>query len=218
MAPKKILRFLFQVYEKTFVSWSEYLNKKPNRIPVPLNLFTIDQREGMASIGNDGFFPKIDYNQKMRGQLTCDFIFYARNIWNSFQTQLTSNDITDILISTDMIRLTANNDREQKRNQQPALVILPKTLNPKYSNLNNLQIASYLHLTCMHRDHIKLHSNDDQQIIKMCNPHLLSIHANDGFLLTKENKIHFNGLYIAFLTCLDLSLSTVRMQNNMHLP
>lgn len=163
-------------------------------------------------------------NDRYENDLICNFIYNARYIWNLIN-KLSSIDMTDILNKIDCFKILNN---EQKTSNEPlllkklpAMVLLPKLIDENFirePNLNSLQTNTYLQVSCIHREQIKLEGSEldenknelssSDNIILITKPHIL--HGKCLQLGKNDNaQISYQHLYMILITCLDLEKSTV---------
>jgi hypothetical protein len=194
------------VIQQQGFKWKTFLKDRPKNSPVPFDLFTSEQREGML----DKYFPT---SESSPYHLSCVHKLNPRCVWQSI-SQFTIKDLTDIYRGTGIVDSLVNLSSSESvgggssssaaiRNEndgaalKSAIVLLPENFEAMFSSENYPNVSQ-----------IFVGQNN---FISYADPHLL---VGDSFNLLKES-VELDKFYLAVImtTCLYFSSSTVSSQS-----
>ena len=187
--------------------WYSFFKHNAMARAAPLDLFNVEQKNIMSferTNEPEYFVPHPEF-------LSCNFKYNPRYAWSSLKS-LVADDISEIYREIGIIKVRSENKLEKKSTKKSAsLVLLPKTIQKSfltYPNISSVGDMTHLHVTCTHREDVKLYIGYKNMITNRF-PHLLEGDAYD--LVSNNTKLDMIRLIVIMCTSLDISNSMVNM-------
>jgi hypothetical protein len=198
------LKILTEDSQKVFL-WSSLFNGKCKRIPIPIELFTPEQHEGMIqSEFKSKYFP---FSPQFDSTLSCYHSLNLRYTWNLIES-INAKSINEIISNMKSFL----SDQKTQKKKTSGLILLPKKIPDiflEYPTLTILSSEIFMNISCLHREDINLNNGSS---ISFSFPHLL--HGNGLPVGSESNQFESKYLLMLLCTALDLALSTVNLADS----